>query len=547
MKTFSLLATFICFVFVGAYAQYDWQWAISEGGINNETVLSLCSDDSGNLYATGSFRDTVDFFGQEIGSAGYTDVFVASFDPDGNLNWVMTGGGTYEDTGWDIATDNAFVYVTGSFTRTATFKDSVLNSVGSASNTDDMDMFLIKLDMEGNIVWSVTGGSTSDDAAKSLALGNDGTIYVTGDMNYEAVFGDHVTEFKGVTDIFLAAWNQSGTNLWATSAGGTNYDYGRAVKVLPNGDVVMSGRYAGTATFGDSTITAIDAADAFIAIYNNVGVFKQLVSLSGGGNEDIQGMDIDSEGNIYVGGWFMTNLTIGSNTLFSWGEYDVFLARFSSALEPNWSVKYGASGSDEPRTVHCDTDDNILLAGTFERKVNFGELEYTSQGYADGFVLLLNSAGNILWGLQSGGTGGQRINGSCSDLNGNYFVGGDFVDELKIGNNTLGPAAAYDLFMAKIAEDNVGINEASLAGSNSWQIYPHPVSSTAIVNISGMSGKLVCFELYDLKGKLIFTKNLTESVQTSFALNISELENGIYIGVVKDSDQQHYYRKIIKQ
>lgn len=108
-----------------------YQWARSAGGEDYDAGLAIAADTNGNTYVTGYFSGTATFATTTLTSSGTTDAFVAKLDTNGFLGWVIQMGGDSADIGWSICTNNlGGIFVTGSFLNTAAFGSTILTSMG---------------------------------------------------------------------------------------------------------------------------------------------------------------------------------------------------------------------------------------------------------------------------------------------------------------------------------------------------------------------------------------------------------------------------------
>ena len=127
-------------------AQSAWTIANGGGSATAENSRSICTDAAGNIYITGSFQNTVDFnFGGAINSLTATgslsDIFIASYEPDGDYRWAVRAGSSDADNTGNgaICADGTNVYVTGNFSGSVLFGATGLTSAGGT------DVFVAKL------------------------------------------------------------------------------------------------------------------------------------------------------------------------------------------------------------------------------------------------------------------------------------------------------------------------------------------------------------------------------------------------------------------
>ncbi|MBW2735551.1 MAG: hypothetical protein JRH20_24465, partial [Deltaproteobacteria bacterium] len=159
-------------------------WASSIGGSAEDTGYGVVMDESGNSTITGSFTGTVDFGGGPLTSAGFADVFVASYTPSGAHRWSKRFGSTGYDKAYGIAVDGgANVTITGYFAHTASFGGAPLTSEGLS------DVFVASYDSTGTHRWSAGYGGLDNVMAEAVAADGSGNIYVTGTFQDTARFG----------------------------------------------------------------------------------------------------------------------------------------------------------------------------------------------------------------------------------------------------------------------------------------------------------------------------------------------------------------------
>ena len=520
-KLFLISITLFLIPFV-SFTQNSWQWAITDGGLFNEVITAIDCDNEGNIYVAGLFQESFDFFGEDLVSTGSYDVLVACFNPQGNLRWVEQGGGNFEDGPRDIYVDNQYVYVTGGFVEQAVFGDETLISAGAR------DMFLLKYDLAGNLQWAVSGGSVTDDFGNSIAADDEGNIYQVGDINYTATFGDFTVPHYGFTDIFIAKYNASGVCQWATSAGGPIYENGSSIDVQGN-NIFIGGGFNEEAVFGDTSVISVDFVDIFIAHYLTDGTFVDVVSAGGTNNENITCLAVDSDLNVYVGGWFMIDITIGGNSFNSNGFNDAFLAKFEPGIGFNWSQQIGGVGLDEVMDLYCTMNDQFIISGVFENTITVGTTQLVSDGFDDGFVGKFDIAGIFDWVFQIGGSGSVKVDGCTADTSGNYYFTGDFLEELIIGNNIFNPVANYDLFMAQLGEGGTNIDENDHFNFPEALVAPNPFSTSTTLEYKLKQPEKVMLTIYDQMGKQVYNTEENQPLgKQQLIWNAEEYTDGIY-------------------
>ena len=259
----------------------EFGWVNIISGKKDVFPLNIGIDPDENIYTTGAFYDTVDFnpgTGVDIKiSLNLRDAFVQKIDADGAYLWTSTFGGLSHARGWALGFDNTGnVYAGGEFADTADFDP-------------------------GSGVFNLIS--------------------------------------NGASDVYILKLNSSGNLVWARGFGSSKSDYAFAIDVDAYENVYTGGRFQDTADFDpglDTFILENNGADAFIQKLNSVGDFEWAVKLSGDGLTNLASLQLDSVGNIFSCGHFLlsTDFDTSSDTLLltSKGGFDFFIHKMKTDI-----------------------------------------------------------------------------------------------------------------------------------------------------------------------------------------------------------------------
>ncbi|MCB9317449.1 MAG: SBBP repeat-containing protein, partial [Lewinellaceae bacterium] len=375
-----------------------------------------------------------------------------SLTADQKPAFIGQGAGAGSDRGQGIAGDAAGnIYVTGLFNGTISFGSQTLTASGVE------DVFIVKYDPSGDILWAASGGGPASDIGFGIATDASGNVYVTGGFTGSATFGSQtVNASGGGTDVFIAKYDATGNVLWVVSGGGFDTDFGSDIAADASGNVYVTGEFQGTAGFGSQTLTSAGDVDAFVVKYDASG--NVLWARSGGaGNFDTgNGIAADAAGNVYVTGAFRNNADFGSQTVSSVGDSDVFVAKYDASGNVLWARSGGAGNFDTGNGIAADAAGNVYVTGYFRGNAGFDSQTVSSVGNSDVFVAKYDASGNVLWVVGLGGTNADAGNGITTDAAGNAYVIGDFRGTAGFGSQTLTSSGNVDVFIAKFdASGNV--------------------------------------------------------------------------------------------
>ena len=421
-------------------------YAVTFGGTSGDYPSNVVVDSLGNAYITGDFRNTVNFGGGNITSAGDNDIFVAKLDSTGSVVWVKTYGDSSFDRGIDIAIDSSDnIYITGYFIGTVNFGSGNLTAAGGS------DIFVLKLNSSGEFQWVYTVGGSENDNGKGIDVDSSGNVYISGIFKNTVNFGGGDITSHGNFDIFVLKLNSSGTFQWVYKAGGTGNDQAYPISVDTNGNVLVAGYFHNTANFTPVSCTSKGSADIFVLKLSTSGSLNFIRCFgSATSNEYGWGVDFDSAGDAYITGNFSGTVDFGGGNITSSGSQDIFVLKLNSSGNFQWVNTFGGNGADHGSEIKIDSSKNSYITGYFVDTVNFGSGNLTAAGLSDIFALKLDSSGTFQWVYTAGGTSTDQANGLNIDSSGNVYVTGRFASTINFGGGDTTSNGSYDMFVVKI-------------------------------------------------------------------------------------------------
>ena len=187
--------------------------------------------------------------------------------------------------------------------------------------------------------WAEQAGGTNIDIGKSIALDSAGNSYVTGFFTGTATFGSTSLTGYGWYDIFVAKMDADGNWLYATRAGGSDYDCGYSIALDSAGNSYVTGHFEGTAIFGSTSLISCSGSyDVFAAKMDVNGNWLYATKAGGNGSDYGSSIALDSVRNSYVTGRFYETATFGSASLTSFGSQDIFVAKLNSSVSADSEI-----------------------------------------------------------------------------------------------------------------------------------------------------------------------------------------------------------------
>lgn len=360
-----------------------------------------------------------------------------------SMLWADQFTGSSGETCQSVAVDSlGNVYSTGWFTGTADFDPGP----GSfpLTTSSGRDIFVTKLDPQGNLLWALRFGGSGSDEGSSIAVDNAGRVYVTGIFlnNFDADPGPNIVNLvsHGDFDVFAMILDTSGQYVWAGGIGGGSGDEGEDIVPLVNGSFYLAGTFADTTDFdpsaNDFRLTAFGTSqvDAFIAKYNADGTLIWVRQI--GGNDFDLGKAIarDLNDDVVLTGAFRDTIDLDPGTgiypVISNGADDIYVVRLDSAGNFIWGGGFGSIFSDLANNIAVDQSGSSLITGFFSDTVDFdpgpGLYPMNAQGPFDVYVNKLDRTGNFLWARQFAGTSAGTAFGIITDGINNVYTTGWF-------------------------------------------------------------------------------------------------------------------------
>lgn len=258
---------------------YEWAYSFGNGNVTagGTSGQAIATDTEGNVYVGGAFSNTIDFNSSTVTnnltSSGKTDAFILKLNAAGAFVWADKMGGLESDVLTSLAVSTAAdVYCTGYFSSIEGDFDPGLNTVFLSSRGDD-DVFIAKLNAQGDCLWTKSIGSIYSDQGASIANDRLGNIYIGGYYSYTTDFdpniGSQTHASTGFKDGFILKLDASGNFSWKGGVNGSGNEQIHAICVNNTGNIYSTGYFNGVPDFdpgnGSYTLTgSTSSSDVFV-------------------------------------------------------------------------------------------------------------------------------------------------------------------------------------------------------------------------------------------------------------------------------------------
>ncbi|MRX63592.1 fibronectin type III domain-containing protein [Maribacter luteus] len=382
-------------------------WEKSFGGSKIDMANSLqLTVDGGYIIAGTSDSDDGDVGGNND-AEGYLggDFWIIKLNHSGDLMWETNLGGSSDEGGNDIQQTADGGYIVVGMT------DS--NDQDISGDTSSADVWIVKLDGSGNLVWETNYGGGSGDEANAVRQTVDGGYIVAG---FTGSSDGDVEDNNGGLDYWILKLDANGTLVWETTLGGSGFDIAKSIEQTSDGGYIVAGYSESPdgdvgGNYGERDYWAVKLdASGNLAWETHLG-----------GSLDDYAYDIHQTsdlGYIVAGYSESSDFDVSDN----YGNRDYWVVKLNTTGEITWEVNLGSSSVDGARSIQQTTDGGYIVAG------NAGETDFdvsgsVNGGFLDYWVVKLTPEGVLSWEISMGGPENDYAT-AIQQTNDGYIVSG---------------------------------------------------------------------------------------------------------------------------
>jgi len=360
----ALLSVFLVALFPQyAHAQVKFVRAYGRPGYNGANSVQRTSDGGYIVAGWTTYMGTFN-----------TDILLIKTDANGNVQWAKTYGEAGYDLAYSVQQTSDGGYIVAGHT----------DSFGAGLD----DIFLIKTDANGNIIWAKTYGGTDYYYTSSVQQTSDGGYILAG----------YTWSFSAGGDILLIKTDANGNVQWAKTYGGTDDDYASSVQQTSDGGYILAGT---TWSFGAGW------SDIFLIKTDANGNVQWAKTYGEAGYDLASSVQQTSDGGYILAGYTYS---------FGAGNGDILLIKTDANGNVQWAKTYGGTDDDRAYSVQQTSDGGYIVAGY---TASFGA------GGLDIFLIKTDASGNLQWAKTYGGTSGDYASSVQQTSDGGYIVAGE--------------------------------------------------------------------------------------------------------------------------
>ncbi|MEX0811408.1 MAG: T9SS type A sorting domain-containing protein [Chitinophagales bacterium] len=454
MKT--LIVIVASFFNISIFAQPVVEWDKTLGGNSHQQLRNAIQLPNGT-YTMGGWSNSGISGDKTVPHKGDLDFWVINVNSLGGILWQKSYGGL----GWDdlnqinITSDGG--YILGGTSNSDISGDKTDTSKGG------LDYWILKTDSTGNIQWQKTYGGNADERLYSISQTIDGGYIVNG-WSESGISGDKTESSKGGIDLWILKLDISGNIQWQKTIGGTGNESFYQILHSDKGDTLggapiiqtsdagyLLGCSSNSDISGDKTENSKGEFDYWVIKLDNNGNIQWQKTIGGAQSDRIHAIEESSNNGEYIIAGSSKSGISGDKTEAHIGQFDYWVVKLDISGNIQWQKTIGGSDFDALTTVNeCDNSD-VLIGGKSRSPVS-GSKTMNTKGSNDYWLVKLDTSGNIVWQSVIGGNSWDNLSSVSLTNDGGYFLAGT-SQSLISGDKSEAKRGLRDYWVVKLSPD----------------------------------------------------------------------------------------------
>lgn len=508
-----LLFTLLSIPIFKGYSQ-EVLWEKTIGGEKTEFLFDMVPTlDYGFLLAGSSVSKMKNSLNPN--NLGNLDYFLWKMDKDGEEEWNLSFGGEEDDILKSITPTDDMGYILGGYSK------SNKNDSKSSMNKGFNDIWIVKIDIKGQILWEKSFGGKGDDLLVEIKQTKDKGYIIIGTSNTKPS-EDKSSEYFGGIDFWIIKTDSNGKLEWEKSYGGIYNDIPKTINILEDGFII--GGISNSPHSGNKLKDHYGGYDIWILELDNKGnKIKEYVF--GSENDDNLSNIIATKGHFIITGNTLSEGEKGNINVSTKKENDLLVIKTDANFESVEQFVYDFKGDEKLTSTHLLENNNLLLSG-----YSFDNKKRTNSYIA----IEIASDGEEIWRKQLSTDGDDILQKSTVTRDGDLVLAGNSTGKnIEYKRSVKG---GEDYWIVKLAKE-----EKSTTNEIVIEAFPNPTDgiSQIVVNHEYKEGEL---NIFDLNGKLLYNESIKYGM---VPIDITSYPTGIYIINIK-TDVYNGSVKVIK-
>ena len=364
---------------------------------------------------------------------------------DPNILWQRTIGGSGDEYFYDLKQTDDGGYILGGASR------SDISGEKTEASNGNLDMWVLKIDPNGEILWQNSIGGSAPDDLHTIELTSDGGYILSGESSSD-ISGDKTENSRGFDDFWIVKLDISGIVEWDKTIGGSDLDWFPQIRVTNDGYYVCGASSSNIS--GDKIENAIGQDDYWLLKLDTFGNIVWQNTIGGVNTDFFQSLAATNDGGCIIGGFSDSDIS-GDKTENSKGGHDYWIVKVDDAGNLEWDKTIGGADGDFLYSIIQTSDNGFLLTGRSASNIS-GDKTENSQGLDDFWIVKLDNLGNIQWQNTIGGNNSDKAYSTAQTIDGGYIIGGYSRSDIS-GDKEENSQGNFDYWLVKL--NDLGIIE----------------------------------------------------------------------------------------
>ncbi|WP_052257196.1 T9SS type B sorting domain-containing protein [Flavobacterium sp. AED] len=354
-------------------------WQKTIGGNGNEHLISAKETQDGG-YILGGYSSSGISGEKTQSSRGNDDYWIVKLDANRNVIWDKTYGGTGVDRLTSIMQTTDGGYLIGGSS------DSNISGEKTENSRGNLDMWIIKTDPSGNILWQKTFGGSNFDWVQSMVKTPDGGYLLAGSSDSN-ISGDKSQNSRGGGDYWILKIDSLGTIVWQKTIGGDNGDYAKSIIATSDGNYIIGGDSSSTISGEKTEKTFNNSNDVWILKLNNIGQILWQKDIGANDTETFADIRMTSDNGFILGIMSYSGIS-GYKTEVSRGDRDYWIVKLDTTGKFEWDKTVGGDSLDQTQSIVQAKDGGYVTLGWSQSNIS-GDKTENKSGLQDFWVVKL--------------------------------------------------------------------------------------------------------------------------------------------------------------
>jgi gliding motility-associated-like protein len=408
-------------------AQPSKQWDKTYGGSNFDDITTAAKTNDGGFMLIGVTTSPAD--GQDVtqASRGGADFWIVKIDSLGNKEFDKRYGGSGNDVCHKVI-QNTDGYLLIGETNSPISGDKTQDSIGGKH-----DIWLVQIRPDGTKMWDRTFGGKGDDQAFCATATDDGQGYIIGAHSDSPIGGNKTDDTRGGLDLWVLKIDKNGNKIWDKTFGGTDRDeYPTGLITTQDGNFVIGcgslSDASGEKTEGLRGPRTRVNKDVWVVKFSKSGEKIWDKTFGGDGLDEFFDIHELSDASIMLGCNSQSEISF-DKTAEHYGDYDFWVIKIDVNGNKLWDKTFGGLNADLLVSMDQNKTGYMLLAGQSISNPS-GNKEDTLRGNFDFWLVYIDERGNKIWDKNYGGIGNDAAHDMVKFRDGAYLICGGSSSEI---------------------------------------------------------------------------------------------------------------------